>query len=193
MNITDFSQELLKIYEDMSASFAGYQNESGLLCLSGCGKCCLNPQVEASMQEMIPLALKVFREGKLEEWLVKMDNNEQEHCVHYQSHSADGSKGQCGVYGERPSLCRMFGVSGYFDKNHAITLSICKLIKEEYPELTKQRLRETSEEKTPMMSTWSYRLSNLDPALIQEKLPINQAFKQALEKIALYAQYQHLT
>jgi hypothetical protein len=54
----------------------------------------------------------------------------------------------------------------------------------------KTRAAEVSEEKTPMLMTWSYRLAQLDPRLIQDRLPINLAFKAALEKVALYAQYQ---
>lgn len=192
MNITEFSQELLKIYEDMSAAFAGHQKNSGLHCLTGCGQCCNNPEVEASVMEMVPLAIRVYQEGKLDYWLDRLEKNQQAHCVHYQSHSPDGSKGMCGVYGERPSLCRMFGVAGHFNKKQEVTLSICKLIKAEYPELTETRLKEAGSSNVPMMVTWSYRMAELDPSLIQDKLPINHAFHRALEKIALYAQYQPL-
>lgn len=190
MNIREFSQDLQNIYDEMWKSFSDYQKASGLHCLEGCGKCCNNPEVEASVLEMLPLALRMYDENKLEEWLDKLENPSQEHCLMYQPHSPDGSKGQCGVYKERPSLCRMFGVSGFYNKHQEITLSICKLIKEKYPDLTKQRESEVDAEKTPMLITWSYRLAQLDPALIQERMPINQAFKRALEKVALYALYQ---
>jgi hypothetical protein len=33
-----------------------------------CGKCCNNPEVEASVIEMLPLALRMYDEGKLEFW-----------------------------------------------------------------------------------------------------------------------------
>jgi hypothetical protein len=130
-------------------------------------------------------------ENKLEYWLDKIENSKQEHCLMYEPHSPDGSKGQCGVYKERPSLCRMFGVSGFYNKHREVTLSVCKLIRENQPGLAKQREQEVSEEKTPMLVTWSYRLAQLEPALIQDRLPIYQAFKGALEKVALYAQYQN--
>jgi hypothetical protein len=84
----------------------------------------------------------------------------------------------------------MFGVSGFYNKHREVTLSVCKLIREKYPELTKTREGEVSEEKTPMLITWSYRLAQIEPALIQDRMPINQAFKAALEKVALYALYQ---
>jgi Fe-S-cluster containining protein len=189
MNIREYSQDLQKIYDEMWIAFSSYQKQSGLHCLSGCGNCCNNPEVEASPWEMIPLALRMYDEKRLEEWLDKLADPGQEHCLMYEPHSPDGHQGKCGVYKERPSLCRMFGVSGYFNKHQEVTLSVCKLIKEKYTDLYESQ---ACSEKTPMLATWSYRLAQLDPQLIQNKLPINLAFKQALEKVALYAQYQNL-
>ena len=189
MNIREFSQDLQKIYDQMWDAFSQYQAASGLNCLVGCGKCCNNPEVEASVLEMFPLALRILDENKLEEWLDKLEEPAQDHCLMYEPHSPDGSKGQCGVYKERPSLCRMFGVAGFYNKHQEVTLSVCKLIREKYPDLTKIRESEVSD-KTPMLITWSYRLAQIDPGLIQDRMPINQALKKALERIALYAQYQ---
>ena len=189
MNIREFSQDLQKIYDQMWDAFSQYQAASGLNCLVGCGKCCNNPEVEASVLEMFPLALRILDENKLEEWLDKLEEPAQDHCLMYEPHTPDGSKGQCGVYKERPSLCRMFGVAGFYNKHQEVTLSVCKLIREKYPDLTKIRESEVSG-KTPMLITWSYRLAQIDPGLIQDRMPINQALKKALERIALYAQYQ---
>ena len=189
MNIREFSQDLQKIYDQMWEAFSKYQAASGLNCLVGCGKCCNNPEVEASVLEMFPLALRILDENKLEEWLDKLEEPAQDHCLMYEPHTPDGSKGQCGVYKERPSLCRMFGVAGFYNKHQEVTLSVCKLIREKYPDLTKIRESEVSD-KTPMLITWSYRLAQIDPGLIQDRMPINLALKKALERIALYAQYQ---
>jgi Fe-S-cluster containining protein len=189
MNIREFSQDLQKIYDQMWEAFSQYQAASGLNCLVGCGKCCNNPEVEASVLEMFPLAVRILDENKLEEWLDKLEGPIQDHCLMYEPHSPDGSKGQCGVYKERPSLCRMFGVAGFYNKHHEVTLSVCKLIREKYPDLTKIRESEVSD-KTPMLITWSYSLAQIDPGLIQDRMPINLALKKALERIALYAQYQ---
>lgn len=193
MNIREFAFELQNIYDDMGKEFSTYQRESGLLCLEGCGKCCKNPDIEASVLEMIPLALRMFDENRTDEWLEKLENPSQEHCLLYELSSPDGSNGSCKAYKERPSLCRMFGVAGFFNKRGEVTLSVCKYIREARPELAKTRESETDPENTPMLSNWSYRMAELDPALIQNKLPINQAFKKALEKVALYALYQDQT
>lgn len=187
MNIREFSHNLLKLYQEMSDSFSSYQHSTGWNCLAGCGRCCLNPEVEATMFEMIPMALAIYDEGKLEEWMNRLETTTQAHCLVYVQGSSE-MEGRCGRYQVRPSLCRMFGVSGYKNKEAEITLSICKYIKDEYNiESVPTRL---NPETTPLMIEWSYKLAGLDPRLIQEKMPINRALLFALEKVALYAQYQ---
>jgi uncharacterized protein len=193
MDIKDFSFNLELIYREMSESFSHYQKQTQLSCLTGCGRCCLNPEIEASPLEMIPLALHLHQTGELDFWLDKLEVNEQQSCLLYVPASPDGLKGQCGHYEYRPSICRMFGVAGYFDKHKNATLSICKYIKEADPELARQRTAEATLENTPMLLHWMSRLSQLDPKLSQQRMPLNQALQRALEKVALYAQYQTST
>ncbi len=171
----------------MSSTFSTYQKSTGWNCLSSCGRCCLNPEVEASLYEMIPMALAIYEEGKLDEWVEKLTTSSQDYCLAY----VDGKKsgeGTCGRYEERPSICRMFAVAGLRNKNGQVTLSICRYIKEEY-HIQKIPVG-LSEEETPLMVKWSYKLASLDQRLVQERMPINQALYQALGKVALYAGYQ---
>jgi Fe-S-cluster containining protein len=183
MNIREFSLNLQKVYAEMSETFGQYQSSTGLNCLSGCGRCCMNPDIEASPLEMIPLALKIYDEGKLDEWLQKLESPGRDFCLLLKESENEG-QGQCISYNERPSICRMFGVGGVFDKHHKTTLSICKYIKEaskNFPETT---------DGAPLIPLWSSKLASLDPELTQKKYPINKAIKLALEKVAFYAQYQ---
>ena len=182
MNIRDFAFNLQKVYEEMSSTFSAYQSGTGLHCLSGCGRCCMNPEIEASVLEMILFALKVYDLGELDEWLSKLESP-RPYCILYAEGETPG-KGSCSSYQERPSVCRMFGVAGTFNKHREITHSICKYIKEAYPEGA------TPTHETPLIPVWAAKLAALDPELVTKKLPINQAIKKALEKIALYAQYQ---
>lgn len=187
MNIKEFSYNLQKLYNEMSDSFSSYQSSTGWNCLTSCGKCCLNPEVDASILEMIPMAYSIHQEGSLDEWFEKLKSSNQSHCLVYQQGEKDG-EGKCGRYKDRPSLCRMFGVSGYYNKQHEISLSVCKLIKEKF-NLSQIELIGKKEE-TPMMIDWSMKLASLDPKLIQDKMPINRALLGALEMVALNLQYQ---
>lgn len=189
MNIREFSQNLEKLYAEMSLAFGNYQTSTGWNCLPGCGKCCLNPEIEASPLEMIPMALEIYDQGKLEEWIEKLETSTQLSCLVYAGD--ESGKGQCSLYNKRPSLCRMFGVAGYKNKKEEITLSVCKYIRQEY------RLLEIPTglppEETPTFPYWGYRLTTLEQKLLTERVAINQAILLALQKVALYAQYQQLT
>lgn len=131
--------------------------------------------------EMIPMALRILDEGTLEEWHERLQEADGKPCLIFNGQN-------CGSYHERPSLCRMFGVAGYFNKHHQITLSICKLIKEKDPGQTEAVLKSPAAN-APVMAQWSSLLSTLDPLLAQERQPINLALKSALEKVALWSQY----
>jgi uncharacterized protein len=183
MNIREFAFNLQKVYAEMADTFSSYQSGTGLNCLASCGRCCLNPEVEASVLEMIPYALRIHEQGQLEEWLEKIETSKLDHCILFVPDETPGN-GKCSSYLERPSVCRMFGVAGTFNKHHEVTHSICKYIKElngTLPEPT---------ETTPLIPEWSSQLSAIHPDLIQTKLPMNLAIKGALEKIAFYTQYQ---
>ncbi len=185
MNIRDFTFKVKKIYDEMAETFSTYQSNSGLSCLPNCGRCCQNPEVEASMLEMLPFAMKIYDEGKMDEWLLKLETTSQKHCLLFVPTGGEG-QGQCGSYQERPSVCRMFGVAGTFNKHHEVTLSICKYIKESHPNPI------APIPSTPLIPDWSSRLSTIDPDLTQKKVLMNEAMLKALEHVAFYAQYQKL-
>lgn len=187
MNIREFSHNLKNLYQEMSDTFSTYQKSTGWNCLNSCGRCCLNPEIEATLYEMIPMALSIYDEGKLDEWIEKLTTTTQQYCLAY-VHGEKEGEGKCGHYHDRPAVCRMFGVAGYRNKKNEVTLSICKFIKENNS--ITEAPTNLDVNKTPMMVEWSFKLASLDQRLIQEKLPINQALLKALEKVALYAEYQ---
>lgn len=190
MNIKEFSHNLLKLYQEMSESFSAYQNSTGWSCPPGCGQCCINPDVEASIFEMLPMAFKIYEEGKLEEWITKLENSEWSHCPVFEPGKSSG-QGRCGKYEERPSVCRMFGVAGYKNKQNEITLSICKKLRADYH--IEKIPTDLDVNETPIIAQWTYRLSGLAPELTQNRLPIREALLQALNKIFIYAYYQELS
>jgi Fe-S-cluster containining protein len=146
----------------------------------------LNPEIETSPFEMIPLALKLYEEGKHTEWMENIQNSKQKHCLIYVPGQREG-EGKCGHYEMRPGICRMFGVSGLYDKNHDVTLSICKHIKEKYD--MRGRPKPLGLETTPVMQEWFFKLGTLDQNLLQERVPINEAILRALEKVAMIMDY----
>jgi uncharacterized protein len=187
MNFYELEENLLSLFAEMGSTFSEFQKEMELPCLSGCGKCCLNPEVEASVYEMIPMALEIIRENRADEYLDLLEKNLENACVIYQKNSPDGSLGQCGRYKTRPTLCREFGVSGHIKKDGSTELSICKLIKAQNPDYHQKNF---ADKKTPVMSEWTYRLMSLHPELLKERKTINLALKEALEKVLFWMNYE---
>ena len=73
--LRDLALEVLNEYQLLSQEFGSYQKTSGLNCVEGCGACCNNPQVEASVLEMLPLALHLFDTGQAEAYLQQMHDS----------------------------------------------------------------------------------------------------------------------
>lgn len=187
MNIKEFSHNLLNLYQEMSDTFSNYQISTGWSCVNACGRCCQNPDVEASLYEMLPMAQKIFEAGLLEEWIEKLELSDKDICLAFQPNQVEG-QGKCVFYDERPGVCRMFGVAGHYNKKHEVTLSICKVIREFHN--VKEIPSNLDSTSTPMIADWSFQMMALDQRLLQEKFPINEALKKALYKIALYSQFQ---
>lgn len=182
------SAQLQVHYDEMAATFSSFQNKTGLTCLSGCGACCLQPTIEASPFEMLPIALELFDQGQADETLERLSNHQSPTCFFYRSHSTDGTKGQCGIYTHRPSLCRIFAVGALPDKSHTTKLSICRLIKLEH----RQKMSDINPVDAPRIDHWKQKSQLLADELSNQDMPINQALKLALEKVTMLAYYETL-
>jgi Fe-S-cluster containining protein len=179
-DLEKYSDELLNLYQEMSACFSQFQNNSGLPCPPSCGHCCTYPHIEASVREMIPMALYFYKKGEAEAVLKKIEENPK-FCVNYIFDQNNIDNGKCGHYSVRPSVCRMFGVYGYQDKNGNTKVAACKILN---PNLKDQNLINA-----PLMSDWNYKMMSLDAKLVSDKMPINLALKKALEEVLFKAQF----
>ena len=188
--LRELSRRVEAVYGEIAETFSAYQQQYGLNCRSGCGECCLQPTIEATVLEMIPLALHLFDQGKAEQTLTQLEElTEPQGCFFYQKLSFDGKQGQCSVYQQRPSICRLFGAAGYRDKQGKTSLSVCKVIKADQPQPYQDTLIAMQSDPPPMMITAKEQVNELDYELGKQHLPINEALKQALEKVLFKAWY----
>ncbi|MCW8108270.1 YkgJ family cysteine cluster protein [Alteromonas ponticola] len=187
--LRDLALEVLNEYHLLSIEFGGFQQQTGLSCIKNCGACCNNPQVEASILEMLPLALHLFDTGQAESFLEQISDSAGFSCQLFQRHSLDGTKGTCTVYEWRPGICRMFGVAGYRTKTQAPTISVCAPIKTAQPHRYANALIAITTAPPPMLANGRQRIAKIDYALGETLLPINQALRGALEKVLLMASY----
>ncbi|MBL7664405.1 MAG: YkgJ family cysteine cluster protein [Bacteriovoracaceae bacterium] len=183
-----FNSELMTLFQKMSTTFSGLQNNSGLTCLNECGECCLSPQVECTILEALPLALEQYQKGEAEQVLEQLKNSQAMVCHFYQAHSADGKKGRCGIYEQRPGICRMFGAYARRNKSQDYVLGLCKLIREKHGE-DLNGIALTYEHD---MAYWRQLMNSIAPALSEHLYPINQAFELALEHVLSYYHFSSM-
>lgn len=188
MNIRETVFNLLKVYEEMALSFGQFQSENGLHCLPGCGKCCLYPEIESTVLECLPAAVKIYQDGKLDEWIQKLEQ-EPTRCAFWEGNSTTGV-GKCLSYETRPTVCRVFGAFGTFDKNQKVTLKVCREIRNHIPETVQKSYEGRSSDNTPMIPHWYGRVQALGSPETLARRPINQALLEALQLVGFYHQYQ---
>ncbi|NRQ43204.1 YkgJ family cysteine cluster protein [Rheinheimera sp. YQF-2] len=191
--LRELSRRVEAVYGEIATTFSAYQQQRGLNCRSGCGECCLQPTIEATVLEMLPLALHLFDQGKAEQTLTQLEElTEPQGCFFYQKLSFDGKQGQCSVYQQRPAICRLFGAAGYRDKLGKTSLSVCKVIKTDQALAYQDTLIALESDPPPMMIMAKEQVNELDYELGKQHLPINAALQQALEKVLFKAWYSGL-
>ncbi len=163
------------IYQQASVAFSAFHSQSGLHCPTGCGACCLNPNVSACIAEMLPVAFYLVDTGKVEETLEMLNDSDRKYCLFYQADSEDGRLGHCTQYQRRAMICRSFGVAAVQNKFGEKVLSICRVLKGHHLQLMLQLKADGA----PLMSEYARLVYVIEPALAIE-MPINQALKQAL-------------
>ena len=176
------------VYRRLDRRIAGFRRAAGLTCPRGCGECCLSPEVEATVLEMLPLALRLQRERRLEQTLAGLGPAEPPRpCVFYSPRPLGAFGGRCSVYPFRPLLCRLFGFSAMTDPQGRPQLVLCRRLREADPAGAREAAAGAASGRltVPLMSVWSLAMYRLDPGLGTQALPINAALRQALERVGL--------
>jgi len=174
------SEAVIELFSELDEAIAKFQEQTGLHCKFGCGACCFKPDIEASVLEFIPLALKIYRENKAEEVLEKLEHAASV-CIVLKD---VGSKGMCTQYENRGLICRLFGYSARTNKYGKRELITCQIIKEGQPQNVSAAAEIlNSPSPAPVMSDYYRRLQNIDLDLTRELFPVNTAIKKALEYV----------
>ncbi|NUM33485.1 MAG: YkgJ family cysteine cluster protein [Candidatus Brocadiae bacterium] len=171
--------KLEEIYAQMELEARRYQESESLLCPPMCGLCCESHEVQACVFEMMPAAIYLIQKHLDEKYYTLLESK-PEVCIFYDA--ARQAEGCCSLYTKRAAICRLFGVSRVKDKYGNPRLSICKKIKEIYPERLGNIL--LSSDKillAPAMEFWHRLVLNLAPPEYAILMPINQALKEALQ------------
>ena len=113
-----------------------WYSKSQFNCVEGCGECCKNFEPDLLESEALYLAA----------WLLQ-NQNDVAQKIAQRIFPLPRDKGcqfwnkesnyHCTVYGGRPLICRLFGASGFYDKNSQVVFSPCKF----YPAEKLSKLR----------------------------------------------------
>jgi Fe-S-cluster containining protein len=190
--LRQLSAQVELVFADIGEVYARYQQQRGLFCRSGCGECCLHPGIEATVLEMLPLAFELVDSGAAEQTLDALAAHQSDGCFFYQRHSDDGKMGMCSVYQKRPGICRLFGAAGYNGREGEVQLSVCKNIKADHPAAYNDTIIALESDPPPMIRNGKEQIRQLDYELGGMNFPINEAMRQALEKVLFEQYYQRM-
>lgn len=182
MNLEVLCQNIEALYQDMSFVFGSAQKSAGLHCPTDCGKCCTTPTIEASVMEMLPMALALFQQGRAEAMLDELATRDLTTCALLERFTPDGFRGRCRMYESRPSVCRMFGLGAALRKDDERELSLCRELRSLFP----QEVARIEKNQVPLMSDWGLRGLQIHPDFLRERRPISMALSDALEKVLFY-------
>lgn len=180
------------LFAKLEVEITLFQESSTLGCVAGCGKCCTNPEIDASPLEFLPWAFHLFLNGNAENVLLALKSSSKSICYIYNPLSLlDSNKGNCSDYQYRGLICRLFGFGANKDKYGQYRMSTCKIIKEnqkEAFEITSKAINDGLA--IPIFTDYYMNLSQIDFKLGNIILPINKALVFAIEEVLQYYAYR---
>lgn len=190
MSIERKVQLVENLFHQLEQESAQFKKTTGITCISGCGKCCTSPKIEASPLEFLPWAFHLFLNGEAIKTRIKLKKNPSATCLIYKSISITG-QGRCTNYKYRGLICRLFGFAANTNKYGKLRLTTCKIIKEgqinAYNTATQAI---TKGQYVPVFTNYYMQLNQIDFHLGNIILPVNKALKMAIEEVLHYYAYR---
>lgn len=192
MSIQSKVRRVEHLFERLDAEISKFQVQTNLHCISGCGKCCTKPDIEASPLEFLPWAFHLFLNGLAQKTLAELQNTSHAICYIYQPLSLlENHKGSCGNYKYRGLICRLFGYAANKDKYGQLRLVTCKIIKEDQSGSLKNANDAISKGLyVPIFTDYYMNLNQIDFRLGNTIVPINEALKIAIQEVLHYYNYR---
>ncbi len=180
---------LADVYARADAAVDAFVAASGLACPFGCGTCC-----EAFIPDILPVeadfvALHLVRHDRDDAYrLAARGLSAQSHdggrlgCPLYRADTPY----HCGVYENRPLICRMFAFSAVRDKHGHSAFSLCKLMHVQPQQIrigVGSELVSIFRAEPPVMADFGSELVGIDPAVAGIRRPIHELIGPAIMKL----------
>lgn len=181
----DLAGQVTALYTRLDREVAAFAAASRLSCPQGCGACCLSETVEATVVEMLPLALELLRTGEGEKLLAELTaDTRNRRCILYRQEWTEQGRWGCSPYPHRPVVCRLFGFAGNLDRHGNPRLALCRVMKAAGVDGERLILDNWQ---SPMVrfATAGLAVRGIHPDLGREALPINEALRRAIEMVEL--------
>ena len=181
-----------ELFDHLEKEISAFKSETSLHCLTGCGKCCSKPDIDASPLEFLPWAFHLFLNGEAEKVLTILNKSSENRCFIYNPLSLlDKNKGNCSQYKYRGLICRLCGFGANTDKYGQLRLATCKIIKEGQAENYNKSTELINKGlPVPIFTDYYMNLSQIDFQLGNVIVPINKALKLAIEEVLQYYAYR---
>ena len=190
MSIERRVQLVEKLFYQLEQESAQFEQSSGISCVSGCGRCCTYPNVEASPLEFLPWVFHLFINGEAEKTLIMLKKTHSSTCLIYKPLSII-DQGRCSNYKYRGLICQLFGFAANTDKYGNLRLATCKIIKEGQAENYNSTVEAiTKGLYVPVFTEYYMQLNQIDFHLGNIILPVNEALRMALEEVLQYYAYR---
>lgn|GEM_PF-111419 len=189
-SLWDGLNELFQLYRELDSAIAKFSEKTGVACPVGCRTCCDTPatKIEATIFELLPQAIISCLEGRAEYWLDRITRAEEDpeaRCVFLDFNLPQGG---CSIYQCRPLLCRLFGFAAILDKAGRPLPLICREMKKANPQVGchAEKLISDGVVEVPISTYYASRIAAINPTHGQGLLPINEAFRNAIQLAGLY-------
>lgn len=181
-------EEVGEVFRELDLHIATSSRESGIKCPDFCGMCCRKTDIEASPIEFMPLAAWLYKSGKINDFLVNLDNPGHPWCACFDPEAHAKGEWGCQYYEQRGLICRLFGFGYRLNRENKPVLVTCKIIKCGQQDAVKKagEMADEKPEEMPVFSNYFMKLLAIDPDLAVPQMPINLAIRTAIEKLYFY-------
>lgn len=175
---------IMAVYHEIDKTIKNLQAATGMHCPTGCSNCCRRQWVEATVPEVLPLAMKIYSRNQEEDIMMAIEEKEGREdsvCVLFAEDTSQSVTGSCSFYDVRPFLCRIFGFGARRNKYGGLDLSTCRIIKNSDPAgVRRAEMAISMDLKVAIYQDLFMRIASLRPGMGYRRLPINLALKEAI-------------
>ena len=176
------SRRVFREYADIEKRIRKIMRSADVNCPEKCGSCCFSRNIETTTVELLPLAMHLLRNQRVDEIEEKLrDRKESDPCIFFQRHPGSDRDGLCTVYRFRPLVCRMFGFSARRAKDGLMEAQICRVVRERDPDGVRRLEELCREGSVPDMATCFMRIAGLDPMRGFRLMPFDHSLKETIE------------